>query len=354
MINRHKIAAAAAIVLALGMILNGCGASGGMNNSYSTVSDTENYAYSEPAASDKAVVSSAGDETAANSSGTADQSLTANRKLTRSMSFSAETEDLDDFESRLTKQVADAGGYIENSSRSAGDQDNYYPVYSGTSDRQTTQTGSYSVRIPEEKLDSFAASVKGEVNVLSQSSSVEDITLQYNDTDSRRTALRTEQKQLLSMMEKTDNITDLLAIEQQLTDVNAQLADIESQMKLYDNEVAYATVSIDVTEVKEYTPATQTDAVTRMKEGIVHSWSVLLEDLQEFGIMFVICLPFIALWAIVITVVILIIAAIVRHKRGRAYREPKNKSKQGKIGAGIQQAGPAGPADGGSRPTPQE
>lgn len=369
----------AAAVLAVSMILTGCGRTGFTSFSPAASPEstaTQNYAaddsgngvainekavsFSAASAADNSMVTADGTDTQSGTTGT--DSTTSDRKLVRTVNISAETEDIDDFETKLTKQVQDAGGYLEYTSRNGGTPI-YYADGSDSStadasyDSSQTQTGSYTARIPDDKLDAFTAQISGETNVLSRSAQVDDITLQYNDTDSRRTALETEQKQLLSMMKNTDNVQDLIAIEQQLTDVNAQLQDLESQMKLYDNQVDYATVSIDVTEVKDYSPVPQQDPLSRMRDGLYKSWNKLLSNLKEFGIWFVINLPFIVFWLIVLLIVLLIIKGIRRHHADHGFREPAGRVrrirvKQQKRKKDAGGTVPDDPADH-TKPTPQ-
>lgn len=377
--NRKAVWMAAA-VLAASMILTGCGSTGFTAFSPASSSDStaaQKYAaddsgsgtamnekavsFSAAPAADNSSVTADGADTQSGTAGT--DSTASERKLVRTVNISAETEDIDDFETKLTKQVQDAGGYLEYSSRNGGTPIYYADGTDGTGSYDTsysspqTQTGSYTARIPDDKLDAFTEQISGETNVLSRSAQVDDITLQYNDTDTRRTALKTEQKQLLSMMESTDNVQDLIAIEQQLTDVNAQLQDLESQIKLYDNQVDYATVSIDVTEVRAYTPAQEKDPLSRMREGLYKSWNKLLSNLKEFGIWFVINLPFIVFWLIVLMIVLLIIKGIRRHHADQGFREPAGRVRRIRVKQQKQKKDAGGsvpddPADH-TRPTPQ-
>ena len=56
-----------------------------------------------------------------------------------------------------------------------------------------------------------------------KSESTEDVTLQYVDLQSHKKALLAEQESLLSMMEQAESIEDIIAINEQLTDVRYQI-----------------------------------------------------------------------------------------------------------------------------------
>ena len=50
-------------------------------------------------------------------------------------------------------------------------------------------------------------------NVTQKNESVEDVTLQYVDVESRKKALETEQERLMELLSSAENMEDLLAIE---------------------------------------------------------------------------------------------------------------------------------------------
>lgn len=341
-----RIVFAAVIAAMLSCVLTACGSSA--NSLYNTVAgDTGTYAADDQAAdysasngiaAGKSMASAEYVSNSGNGADTAsqDSSLTSGedsdkvtRKLVKTVYLSAETEDLDSFETSLGKQVSDVGGYIESSSISNGNGAVYYddPSYSSSSTK--TRYGSYTIRIPADQLDSFVAQVSGETNVLSQSTNVDDITLQYVDNQSRIEALKIEQQNLMDMLKKAETVEDMIAIQAQLTSVNADLQSYQSQQNYYDNQVDYATLNVDVTEVQKYTPAVEKDTPTRMKEGLEKNWQQFLVNLREFAIWFVSNLPYIIFWVVFAIIFIAIFKAIRRHSRKyQARREAKAEAKR--------------------------
>ena len=69
---------------------------------------------------------------------------------------------------------------------------------------------------------------------------------------SHKKALLAEQESLLSMMEQAESIEDIIAINEQLTDVRYQIESMESQLRTYDNQVDYSTVNLYIDEVERY------------------------------------------------------------------------------------------------------
>lgn len=213
-------------------LLTGCGGTSKM---------TDSVAY-EMAPAEAQEVGAAMDTGAGNSD--AALTLPENRKWIITVDMSAETEDLDILLSGLNQQIAELSGYVEDQS-----------IYNGsTHSARRYRRASLTVRIPAEDVDSFTQQLSGIANVVSTNKSLEDVTLQYTDTQTRITALETKQARLLELMEAAETIADLLEIEARLTDVRYELESYTSRLRLYDNQIDYATIYLSIDEVQEYTP----------------------------------------------------------------------------------------------------
>lgn len=218
-------------------LLAGCGATSKMavSNAYDSVA--EEVGEFESAAT---VSSGSGGESAL--------TLPENRKWIITVEMSAETEDLDDLLAGLNRQIADLSGYVEDQS-----------IYNGsTNSSRRYRRANLTVRIPAEDVDTFTQQVSGVANVVSTSKNLEDVTLQYSDTATHIAALETEQTRLLELMESAETMADLLEIESRLTEVRYELESYNSRLKLYDNQIDYATIYVNISEVQEYTPVEPT------------------------------------------------------------------------------------------------
>ncbi len=273
-----------------------------------------------PSANDAVVYEEAAGTAALSSGNSADSDsaipLPENRKWVITMSISMETEDLDSTLSQISKKIQSLGGYAESQS------------VSGTSSAGSGRYAYLTVRIPAEQADEFAADVSGMTNVTSSSRNVEDITLSYSDTEGRVTALETEQTRLLELMEQAENMSDLLEIEERLTEVRYQLENYTSALRLYDNQVNYATVNLRITQVEKYTPVQERSFWEKVTDGLSDSIADLGQIIVDFIACVIIDLPYLVVIALIAWAVI----AIVRHqiRRHRAKKqvtaEKENKS----------------------------
>lgn len=245
--------------------------------------------YCEEVAMDIADSAPAALRSSKSAAGSTASALPTNRKWIITMSVNAETDDLDAALEAIAAQITASNGYIEGQN-----------VNNGSNSYRRYRSASMTVRIPAENVDAFVQEVSGLTNVTSSSRNVQDITLSYTDTEGRVNALKTEEARLLELMEKASNMSDLLEIEERLTEVRYQLESYSSTLRLYDNQVDYATVSLYVSEVEKYTPVEEPTFFQRISEGLSESIVDLGKALTNLAAWIIVNLPFLVCWALAI------------------------------------------------------
>lgn len=238
------------------------------------------------------------------------QEAATDRKLIRTVNLSVETEGFDVLLDSIQEKVTELGGYVERMDENNGS------VYYHTNNYRNA---SLTARIPADQLDAFLDVMAENSNITYRSESVEDVTLQYVDVQSHLKALRAQQDRLMELVEQAETVEELVYLEDQLTEVRYQIQSLESQMRTMNNQINYATVYIDVEEVRTYTPVTEMEksAWERMQEGFLHNCRNMSRDVEEFFIGLVIRLPYIVLWVILILVVTLVIRKIVKKNKAK-------------------------------------
>lgn len=295
------------VLLVVGLIA-GCGSSSDKAASYERTEEAapaEEYAtddiyMNEAMATEEGYDSGSVEEPAAEGGET--QSVAANRKLIRNVNMGVETEEFDTLLVKINQKIEQLGGYAEStniSGRSYGDD---------SSDRYASMT----IRVPSAKLDEFVSEVSEISNVTNKSESAEDITLQYVDTKSRRDSYQMEYDRLQELLDEAEDLDTIIALESRLTEVRYQLESYESQLRTYDNLVDFSTVYLDINEVKRLTPQVEESRWDKIKVGFVESIYNVTEGLMDFGVGFIIAIPYLIIWAIVIVVIILIIRLIIK------------------------------------------
>ena len=94
----------------------------------------------------------------------------------------------------------------------------------------------------ERYLRDYATQNGGQL--LSLNESVQDVTNDYVDTQSRLTNLRGEQSRLLTLLSHAQALGDIITIQDKLTDIEGQIETIEAHLKELNGQVSYYTVVI--------------------------------------------------------------------------------------------------------------
>ncbi len=256
-------------------------------------------------ASERSADSAGGTESAEIlSENTQENTQSSNRKLIKNVNLNIETEEFDKFLSNIESRVNTLGGYIEMSEVSGRS------YYNTTANRHASIT----VRVPNDKLDTFLSSVAEQSNITNKSVTTEDVTLQYADTQAHIESLKSEQKRLNDLITKAEDLDTLLTLEARLTEVSYQIESYERQIRSMDNKVDYSTVYIYADEVTHYTPVEEVKktAGERIRTGLAENMYRIGNGFKEFGIGFVIGLPFIILTLLILGAIFLVIFLIVR------------------------------------------
>ena len=309
-----------ALILMSCLLLTGCGNSA--DSTSPSAYTGSNFAVSSksaaPEMADEAAADSFTDSDATGGAETVAQNPQQGRKLITTLRLNAESENLAESLTAVENKVTELGGYIQSS-------DTSYASYYNEYDRGGQST--YLVlRIPAEKLDDFLECVESATNITNKSTSVEDVTLQYVDLESHKSALLAEEARLQELMEQAETIEDLITIEDKLADVRYQLESMESQIRTYDNQIDYSTVYLDITEVNRTTSKPQT-TWERMISGFGDSLYGVGIGIRDFFVGVVIYLPYIVVWGLIILCIVLIVKK-VHKKKAKPVTMPEKKPEQ--------------------------
>ena len=275
------------------LLLTGCGAKS---------TDAANGA---AAAQVEEVYYEAADSISLNTSASASESGNVEQKLIKRVSMNAETEDLDALLAQLSQKISELGGYVE-----------YQELYNGSAySSYRYRSANLTIRIPAARLGEFTEQVQGVSNVVSYNESQDDVTLTYVDTESRMNALKVEEERLLELLAKAENMSDLLEIEARLTDVRYELESTTSQLRVLENQVSYATVELNIDQVKVYTEVEEQTVWQRIGSGFQKNLRGIGDDLVDFFVWVVTYSPQLLFWVLVIAGAVFLLRRKLRNSR---------------------------------------
>ncbi len=164
------------------------------------------------------------------------------RKLVRNAQVELEIVRFDDAVQKITALAREDGGYVATSS----------------SQKQANGKlrGEVVVKVLPDHLDAFLQKVRGLGELKNQTLGTEDVTKAYFDTDARLKNARVMEQRLLEMLKtKTGKVSDLLQVEKELGRVREEIEKMQGELKFWDAQVQFATVTISLAEKDLEEPA---------------------------------------------------------------------------------------------------
>lgn len=221
-----------------------------------------------------------------------------NRKIIYTAGLTLESTEYDRTAAALQQALDAAGGYVESS-----DSRNY-----GTSSRVIC----YTLRVPAENYREFLTAAEGAGNLTDKTEDSQDITAAYVDVAARIESLQAQRTRLLELEAQAGNLTDLLEIEDKLTDVQYRLESYQQQMTVYNDQVDYCTVNVSLYEVNTYTPVEPTLG-ERLSGALTGGLEAFAAAMLSLVLWLLAALPWLAILALA-----LVIVWAVRRRRRKA------------------------------------
>ena len=275
---------------------------------YATEADYDSMEAPEPGAGNGGGLSGSGENRGKSDSSASDLDYS---KIIYSADASIETTDFDATLEKLRTLIGENDGFIESSSVSGK---NYYYSARGTFYGRSAQ---YTIRIPSARFSELMGSLSLLGNVPYSNTYTDNITTKYYDTQSRLEAYRTQEQSLLAMMEKAETVTDLLEIEDKLSEVRYNIETLQSRLTNWDRLVSYSTVTLSINEVEVYTPEKEMSFAEQLGIALRRGLSDIGNFMRDLLLWLTAALPTLAVLAAVAVVVILVIR---RAKKRRAAR----------------------------------
>jgi hypothetical protein len=158
------------------------------------------------------------------------------RKIIYTADMRVEVRDYQESLRHLQSSISEYGGYIVEST-----------MYEQTENSSTS--GYVAARIPQEHFDAFIQSVEDDSNkVLESSVSGQDVTEEYIDLESRLNSKEAVEERLLSFLEQAEETEDLLAISDDLGNVQEEIEELTGRMNYLQDKADLATVNIHIQE----------------------------------------------------------------------------------------------------------
>ena len=241
------------------------------------------------------------------------------RKIIRNYDISLATNTFDDDLAYINAKLSELGGYVLSSSLSGSKPEAY-----GDSGRSLSMT----LRVPAEKASDFVSGVQqlGKVDYIHDYT--DDVTDQYFDVDTRLAVLKDQLERLRAIMVETDNLADIITLEERISEVMLQIEELTGTLKRYDALIAYTTIDLSINERNAISgPADTKGTGERISEGFTDTLNGVATFFVNFFVWFVSSLPVLIILAAITVAVVFIVKHAVK----------KNGAKKAQLYAAQQQ-----------------
>ena len=126
---------------------------------------------------------------------------------------------------------------------------------------------------------------------------------------------------LMELLEQAGDLSDLLKIEERLTDVLYDLESTTAQLRSLDNQVSYATVNLYIDEVKILTETQEQTVWQRIGSGFGENLRNIGDDIVNFFVWLVTYSPQLIIFGGVIWLITRIVRRAIKKRRAKKIEE---------------------------------
>lgn len=275
---------------------------GGFSNSYSV--DKVELATEEAIATEAAAEE--GSNTDETSTGTTQAKENGMGKINKEMlvyrgELSVDTLDFNTSVNNFKALINEKGGFIDSESYTDSySRNSYYAI--DEEDKHNLYTA--TVRVPSNEYDAVMNSATNLGDVRIRNSNVSNVTQQYSTYKTQLEIYETEYSRYLKLLEDATDDEYALMIENELFDIQIQIANLKSGITNIENDVAYSYINITIKEVTKYEekPEKTDTFFDRFKNTCKDSWNGFLEAMEDFLFWIVMNIYGIIIFAVIVII----------------------------------------------------
>jgi len=161
---------------------------------------------------------------------------TEGRKIVKTGSMTLEVEDIAETIDQVAEITAELNGYV---------------VSSYKYDYEQRVEGRITIRVPFEEFDqAFVRLRQLATDVPYETTTAKDVTEEYVDLEAQLSNLLATEVQYLALLEKAENVEDMLMVQRELSNVRRQIEQIEGRMQYLERTSETALIDVTLRETK--------------------------------------------------------------------------------------------------------
>jgi TolA-binding protein len=152
--------------------------------------------------------------------------------------------------SNITLVVGDVVTALDKITNLAEDNQGYVVSSNKWKDNGST-LGTITIRVPAGQFDSAMSALRNMSDeVTAENTSSQDVTQEYVDLNSTLKNLQATEAQLLQIMTKADKVPDIMAVQEQLTNIQGQIETTKGRMQYLEQTAATSLITVSLTQSK--------------------------------------------------------------------------------------------------------
>jgi hypothetical protein len=162
--------------------------------------------------------------------------LTEDRKIVKTGSMTLEVGNITETMDEVAEMADELNGYVVSS---------YKHEY------ERGVSGHITIRVPSEKFDeAFERLRQLAIAVPYETSTAEDVTEEYVDLEAQLSNLLATEAQYLALLEKAENVEEMLKVQKELSNVRGEIEQIEGRMKYLEQTSETSLIEVNLQEAK--------------------------------------------------------------------------------------------------------
>ena len=209
--------------------------------------------------------------------------LTEDRKIVKTGSMTLEVEDIAETMDKVADMADELNGYVVSSYK--------YEYERGVS-------GRIIIRVPSEKFEeAFERLRQLATAVPYETTTAKDVTEEYVDLEAQLGNLLATEAQYLALLEKAENVEEMLKVQKELSKVRGEIEQIEGRMKYLEQTSETSLIEVDLQETKGFAePWSASDAFQSAVRGLTTFGRGLATVLIWLGIFCWAWVPPLVIW----------------------------------------------------------
>ena len=204
------------------------------------------------------------------------------RYIIRTVGIRIEVDDVEKAVEDVRREVSKVEGMVTTVQVSTDEE---IPIYryeaTGSLADGAPLSGFLVVRVPPEDVDAFVDAVAGLGKVQRQAEDESDVTQEHIDISARLETLKAQEARLRELFDEAGTIEEMLAVEQELTRVRAEIESLTAQLAYLERQAAMATVTIELASKPPVVSPVGSDwgfldAITRGIRGLATTINTLI------------------------------------------------------------------------------